>query len=103
MAENKKKNAKVSGKGRQPEKKSQKEQAAGPVIKSDHMDNAEENETDDILSSDLSTENDKSANNGENDLKKILKELTTEGKAKGVLTYHEIEDAFEHRYQSGAD
>lgn len=100
MAENKKKNAKVSGKGRQPEKKSQK-QAAGPVIKSDHMDDAEENETDDILSSDLSTENlpaenDKSANNGENDLKKILKELTTEGKAKGVLTYHEIEDAFEH-------
>lgn len=30
------------------------------------------------------------------DPKSILKELTEEGRAKGMLTYHEIEDAFEH-------
>ncbi|NMA64718.1 MAG: RNA polymerase sigma factor RpoD [Clostridiaceae bacterium] len=30
-----------------------------------------------------------------NDLKSILRELTEEGKKKGMLTYHEIEDAFE--------
>jgi RNA polymerase primary sigma factor len=28
--------------------------------------------------------------------KNILKELTKEGKEKGILTYHEIEDAYEH-------
>jgi len=30
------------------------------------------------------------------DPKNILRELTREGKEKGMLTYHEIEDAFEH-------
>ena len=30
------------------------------------------------------------------DPKNILRELTKEGKEKGMLTYHEIEDAFEH-------
>jgi len=30
------------------------------------------------------------------DPKNILKELTKEGKEKGILTYHEIEDAYEH-------
>lgn len=39
---------------------------------------------------------DKQSKNEAKDPKSILKELTEEGRAKGMLTYHEIEDAFEH-------
>ncbi|NLU51612.1 MAG: RNA polymerase sigma factor RpoD [Clostridiaceae bacterium] len=44
----------------------------------------------------VSSGGDKQSKNEAKDPKSILKELTEEGRAKGMLTYHEIEDAFEH-------
>jgi len=48
------------------------------------------------LASDEKTKNKQINKDEMKDPKHVLRELTREGKEKGMLTYHEIEDAFEH-------
>lgn len=83
-----------------------KKKKAGSVEKDNKTDiNLKDSEIE--TSHDLISEKNSDSNDNDNktkqpnkeeskDPKNILRELTKEGKEKGMLTYHEIEDAFEH-------
>lgn len=93
MAESKKKKIDPAGKGKT-------DNITDGEIKEISKVNKDEAPTDltpekDSISSKRSDKTKQSSKEGINDPKNILRELTQEGKEKGMLTYHEIEDAFE--------
>jgi RNA polymerase primary sigma factor len=88
MAEMKKRNAGTT-KGKKTEKLQPEDQEVISVKKADSVSDAGENrET-------KAEENKSNAKDGGKDPKNILRELAEEGREKGMLTYREIEDAFE--------
>lgn len=99
MAENKKKNANASIKGKKPDIRNEKKEAEivslddDVVLESEKVEKSGNGE--DISSGSKNEENKNDAKEGSKDPKNILRELTIEGREKGMLTYHEIEDAFE--------
>ncbi len=95
MAEIKKKNASSTAKSKKTEKLQSNDTEIISVKRVD-MGDADENDVGDPLASDTPAEGEKQASkDGVADPKNILRELTEEGREKGMLTYHEIEDAFE--------
>ena len=98
MTEIRKKSVNASTKSKRTEKKSlPEENEIVSVRKVDSSDVADENdEVDDPLSSERTNVEDKQiSKDGVRDPKNILRELTEVGREKGMLTYHEIENAFE--------
>ncbi len=98
MAENKKKNANASIKGKKSDIKNEKETEI-VSLDNDVIIESEETEInlneDGVSSGSKNDDNKKDAKEESKDPKNILRELTIEGREKGMLTYHEIEDAFE--------
>lgn len=88
MAEKKKKDANTSKKGKNTEFNNEIEEVQ--AVSSDN-ENAMEPASPDLPKYDAADD----AKEGSRDPKSILRELTIEGREKGMLTYHEIEDAFE--------
>lgn len=91
MAENKKKSAGASAKGIKTEKLQNESTEAVSIQKADTAVDTAAGGT----SSETPAEGDKQPKDGGRDPKNILRELTEEGREKGMLTYREIEDAFE--------
>ncbi len=98
MAENKKKNANASIKGKKSDIKNEKETEI-VSLDNDVIIESEETEInlneDGVSSGPKNDDNKKDSKEESKDPKNILRELTIEGREKGMLTYHEIEDAFE--------
>jgi len=92
MAEKKKKDANASKKGKKTEINNEinNEINEAQAVSSD-IENLEEPASPDMSKNDQSND----AKEGSRDPKSILRELTIEGREKGMLTYREIEDAFE--------
>jgi RNA polymerase primary sigma factor len=100
MAENKKKNANASMKGKKTEINNEEKETIKVSLDNDNTKESAKAEDTRIEKEDASPDpvNDDAKNEvkeGNRDPKSILKELTIEGREKGMLTYHEIEDAFE--------
>ncbi len=98
MAEMKRKNADNSAKSKKTEKKFDNTEVVSEKREDLHAmpPDVDENDAEETLASEAHSEEEKQASkDGGRDPKSILRELTEEGREKGMLTYHEIEDAFE--------
>jgi len=65
-------------------------------LKDNEIETSKESISEKKLAAEEKTKNKQADKEVPKDPKNILKELTKEGKEKGILTYHEIEDAYEH-------
>lgn len=100
MAEKKKKNANASAKGKETEINNEEKETNKVSLDNGNAMEPEKAEAAEVEKEEASLDsvNDAAKNEDKEvsrDPKSILKELTIEGREKGMLTYHEIEDAFE--------